>query len=134
MAIIVMVSLAGIYRIAPDRAEPRWRWVTVGSIVATLLWIAGSALFSWYVESFGSYSETYGSFAVVIILMLWFFITAFSVLIGAEINAETELQTAADTTHQQTHPMGERGAYHADHQAAGADPDEQDRPVGEGSS
>jgi len=125
MAIIVMFSLAAIYRVAPDRRKAQWKWLSAGSVIATILWIIGSVLFSWYVDNFGSYNETYGSFAVVIILMLWFFITAFSVLLGAEINAETELQTARDSTHEEPRPMGERDAYHADHQAAQHDEGDQ---------
>jgi membrane protein len=91
--------------------------VSPGAILGTIFWLAGSLLFSWYVKNFGSYDDLYGSFAAVIILMLWLFLTAFIVLMGAEINSEIEHQTEFDTTVGEHKPMGERGAYHADNVA-----------------
>jgi membrane protein len=88
--------------------------VTPGAVGATVLWIIGSVLFSWYVSKFGSYNETYGSLAAVVVLMLWFWLSALIVLLGAEWNAETEHQTRADTTTGDERPLGERGAYVAD--------------------
>lgn len=88
-----------------------------GAIAGTVLWIAGSLLFSWYVQNFGSYDEMYGSFAAVIILLMWLFLTSFIVLLGAEINSEMEHQTARDTTVGEKEPIGHREAYHADHVA-----------------
>lgn len=117
MAIILIFSLGILYKFAPDRDRPKFSWVSWGAGVATVLWLAGSLLFSWYVSNFGSYSSTYGSFAAVIILLLWLFLTAFIILIGAEINAEMEHQTLRDSTVGQTKPRGERGAWHADHVA-----------------
>lgn len=117
LALIVMGALALIYQYAPDRDKPKFRWVSWGSVIATILWIGGSLLFSWYVNNFGSYNETYGSAAAVIILLLWFNLTAFIILLGAEINSELEHQTAKDTTVGEPQPMGERGGYHADHVA-----------------
>ncbi len=117
MALLVAIFLALIYRLAPDREKPKWRWVTTGSVVATTLWLGGSALFSYYVDHFGKYGDTYGAFAAVIILMLWFLLTSFIILLGAEINSEMEHQTEKDTTTGPSEPMGERGAYHADHVA-----------------
>ena len=117
LAAIVVFSLALIYKYAPDRGNPQFKWVSPGSLVATFLWIVGSLLFSWYVNNFGNYQETYGSVAAVIILMLWFNLTSFVILLGAEINSELEHQTAKDTTIGKPKPMGERNAYHADHVA-----------------
>ena len=114
MAGIIAISLSFIYKIAPDRDNPEFRWVSWGAVVSTVFWIVASLLFSLYVNNFGSYDQTYGSFAAVIILMLWFFITAFIILLGAEINSEMEHQTTYDTTVGPYEPMGERGAYHAD--------------------
>ena len=114
LALAVVAGLAVIYRFAPDRDHPRWQWASVGSVVATVVWLAASAGFAWYVNSFGSYGETYGSMAGVVVLMLWLFLTSFAILLGAEINAETELQTRRDTTHGRPQPMGQRGAYVAD--------------------
>ncbi|PRY10183.1 membrane protein [Pontibacter ummariensis] len=119
LAAIVMFGLALIYKVAPTRDDPKFRWVSWGSAIATVLWLVGSLLFSWYVNNFGSYSETYGSVAAVIILMLWFNLTSFIILLGAEINAELEHQTAKDTTVGKPEPMGQRGGYHADHVADG---------------
>jgi membrane protein len=91
--------------------------VSWGSVIAAVLWVGGSLLFSWYVNNFGSYNETYGSVAAVIILMLWFNLSSFIILLGAEINSELEHQTAKDTTIGESRPIGERNAYHADHVA-----------------
>lgn len=114
--------LAFFYKVAPHRTNPRWGWVTPGAIVAMLLWLLGSAGFGWYIESFGNMSKTYGSLAAIVVLMLWFFITAYAVLLGAEINSECEYQTAHDTTIGPEKPMGSRGAYHADHVVGGDSP------------
>ncbi|MGQ9365216.1 YihY/virulence factor BrkB family protein [Azospirillum sp. ST 5-10] len=114
LAAAVMLALAVLYRYAPCRREPRWRWVTWGSAVATALWLLGSIAFSVYVTNFASYNETYGSVGAAVILLLWLNLTAYAVLIGAELNAEMEHQTARDTTEAPSKPMGERGAYVAD--------------------
>jgi membrane protein len=117
LAGIVMLGLAVIYKIAPDRNNPKFKWVSWGSVIATVLWLLGSALFSLYVNNFGNYGETYGPVAAVIILMLWFNLTSFVILLGAEINSELEHQTAKDTTVGEEKPLGQRQAYHADHVA-----------------
>lgn len=113
--LIVMFSISILFKFAPDRDNPQFRWVNWGAGVATSLWIIGSLLFSLYVDNFGDFDATYGSVAAVIILMLWFQLTAICVLLGAEINAELEYQTAKDTTVGKPQPMGQRHAYHADH-------------------
>lgn len=117
LGVIVMSFLAWIYKVAPDRDSPKFRWVTAGSIVATLLWLAGSVLFSIFVDNFGNFDNTYGSFAAIVILMLWFFLTGFIILLGGEINSEIEHQIATDTTVGPDKPPGQRGAFHADHVA-----------------
>lgn len=108
------VGIAVIYRYAPSRTEPRWSWVSWGAAAATLLWIAGSALFSLYVGSFATYNKTYGSLGAVVVLLMWFWVSAYAVLLGAELNAEMEHQTARDTTDRPSKPLGRRGAYVAD--------------------
>ncbi len=123
LGIILILSLSMVYKIAPNRSNPRFAWVSPGAILGTIFWLAGSLLFSWYVKNFGSYDDLYGSFAAVIILMLWLFLTAFIVLMGAEINSEIEHQTMFDTTVGEQKPMGERGAYHADHHAKNTEED-----------
>jgi membrane protein len=109
-----IVGLAVLYRFGPSRQEPEWRWTSSGAVTATLLWVAGSAGFSYYASHFGNYNKTYGSLAAVVVLMTWLYISAFVVLLGAEINAETEHQTAKDTTTGKPEPIGRRGAYVAD--------------------
>ncbi|MDR5589477.1 YihY/virulence factor BrkB family protein [Christiangramia sp. SM2212] len=115
LGLILISTLSMVYKIAPNRRSPRFRWVSWGAFLGTGLWLAGSMAFSWYVSNFGSYDDLYGSFAAVAILMLWLFLTAFIVLMGAEINSEMEHQTRYDTTIGAEKPMGERNAWHADH-------------------
>jgi membrane protein len=93
LAGILILALAIIYRYAPDRAEPRWQWLSLGAVAATALWILGSIGFTTYVSEVGSYDKTYGSLGAVIILLLWFYLTAYVILAGAELNAEIERQT-----------------------------------------
>lgn len=120
LIVLVMGALAVIYRVAPDRDKAQWQWVTPGSVIAALLWVAASVLFSLYVRYFGSYNESYGSLAGVVVLMMWLYLSAFIVLLGAEINAELERQTRHDTTHGKREPMGRRGAHAADTVGEGA--------------
>jgi len=89
----VLLALAVVYRYGPDRAEPKWQWLSWGAAAATALWISGSIGFTLYVSKVGSYDRTYGSLGAVIILMLWFYLTAYVILAGAELNAEIERQT-----------------------------------------
>ncbi len=110
----VLLALAIVYRYAPDRDNPKFRWVGLGSVVATVLWVLGSLAFSLYVSNFGSYGKTYGALAGVVVLLLWLWLTSLIVLVGAEINSETELQTNKDTTEGPEQPMGERRAVKAD--------------------
>jgi membrane protein len=114
---LLVVGLAVLYRYAPDRDQPRWSWVSWGSGIATVLWVVATIGFAFYANFFGNYNKTYGALAGVIILMFWLFLSAFVVLVGAELNAEMELQTARDTTKGPAQPMGERGGHAADHVA-----------------
>ena len=107
-------GLQVLYRYGPSRNQPRWNWVSWGAVIATALWLVGSALFSFYVANFASYNATYGSLGVIVILMMWFFLCSYSILLGAEINAEMEHQTAKDTTVGSPKPLGRRQAYVAD--------------------
>jgi membrane protein len=117
LAVLLMAGLAALYRYAPDRDKPKWSWSSPGSVVATLLWVLASVGFSIYVNAFGNYNKTYGALAGIIILMFWLYLTAFVVLVGAELNAEMELQTAKDTTAGPEQPLGDRDAHAADHVA-----------------
>lgn len=114
MFLAVMVWLSVIYRYAPNRRNAKWRWVTWGSVVATLIWMLASAGLTWYASSFGNYSATYGSLGAIVLMLLWFYVTGFSVMLGAELNSEMELQTKEDSTVGRDRPMGERGAFVAD--------------------
>jgi membrane protein len=90
LAVLVCASLAIVYRFGPYREQAKWRWITWGAVIATALWLLGSALFSVYVSRFGSYDATYGSLAASVILLLWFWLSALVVLLGTEIDAEME--------------------------------------------
>ncbi len=114
LAILTMLGLSVLYRFAPSREDPEWRWVSWGAVVATILWLAGSVAFSVYVRNFGSYSESYGALGGVIILLTWLWLSGYIVLLGAEINSEMEHQTERDTTTGRDRPLGERGAIKAD--------------------
>lgn len=112
--LIVLIALACLYRYGPSRREAKWRWVSWGSAIAGGIWIAGSLLLSWYVADFGNYNATYGSLGAVIGFMIWMWISTAIVLMGGEINAEMEHQTAKDTTEGMPKPLGTRGARMAD--------------------
>jgi membrane protein len=111
---VVMFGLTLLYRYGPSRSRPKWRWATPGSLVAAALWLAGSVAFSWYAENFASYNETYGSLGAAIGFMTWIWMSVIVVLLGGELNAEMEHQTAKDTTTGAPLPMGTRGARMAD--------------------
>jgi membrane protein len=111
---VAVLGLAVVYRFAPDRQPARWRWVTPGSLIAASLWLIGSVLFAFYVRNWGSYGKTYGALGGVVILLMWFYLSAYVIILGAEINAEVERQTRKDTTTGKPQPMGSRGAYSAD--------------------
>ena len=113
--ILMLVSLAFLYRIGPDRADPKWRWISVGAVVASLLIILASWIFGLLIAKFGDFNTTYGSLGAVVVLLLWLQIVATAVLFGGLINAHMEFQTHRDSTTGEEKPMGERGAFMADH-------------------
>lgn len=117
LAGLLLLAFALAYRYGPVREDPKFRWVSVGSVLGVGLWLLGSVALSLYVANFGNLDKTYGSIAAVVILLLWLYLSSFAVLLGAEFNSEMELQTAKDSTTGQPRPMGRRGAYHADHVA-----------------
>jgi membrane protein len=112
--LVILFALACLYRHGPSRTHPQWKWVTWGSAIAGGFWVIGSLLLSWYVAHFGSYNATYGSLGAVIGFMVWMWFSTIVVLVGGEINAEMEHQTAKDTTQGRKKPMGTRGAKMAD--------------------
>lgn len=111
---ILLIALALLYRFGPSRRPARWQWLSVGTLAAAVLWIAGSSLLSWYLSNFGNYSATYGSLGAAIGLMMWMWMSAVIVLCGAELNSEIEHQTALDSTVGRPKPLGNRGAVMAD--------------------
>jgi membrane protein len=106
-----------VYRVAPSRKDARWQWLSWGSVAATRLLLIGSMLCSLYASFAPAQNKTYGAFFGVIVLLFWLFLSAFAVLLGAELNGELELQTRRDTTVGPPRPMGQRGAYMADNVA-----------------
>jgi membrane protein len=114
MFVILLLALGTLYRHGPSRRAARWEWLSVGTLAAALLWIAGSAALSWYLSNFGNYNATYGSLGAAIGLMMWMWMSAIIVLCGAELNSELEHQTAVDTTVGHAKPLGARGAVMAD--------------------
>ena len=106
--VLLLVGLSVLYRYAPDRKRARWQWVSVGSVFATVAWIAASFVFSWFLAHFANYNATYGSLGAAVGLMMWLWISATVVLLGAELNAEIEHQTARDSTVGGEKPLGAR--------------------------
>lgn len=111
---LFIIGVAVIYRYAPSRESAQWKWVSPGALIAAALWILGSGLFSIYVSKFGSYDKTYGSLGAVVVFLMWLYLSAYTVLLGAEFNSEMERQTVKDTTEGQPKDLGQRGAYSAD--------------------
>lgn len=114
LAAIVLLGLAVLYRYGPSRRTPKWKWISVGSVLATATWLAGSALLSYYLSNYGNYDATYGSLGAAIGLMMWMWMSTIVVLFGAELNSEIEHQTKQDSTTAGGAPIGTRGAKMAD--------------------
>jgi membrane protein len=111
---LVVFGLAVLYRFGPSRESPRWDWLSVGSAVAAIAWLVGSALLSWYLANFANYDATYGSLGAAIGMMIWMWMSSIVILVGAELNSEIEHQTAQDSTTGHEKPLGQRGAAMAD--------------------
>jgi membrane protein len=114
LLLAVAAAISVVYRFGPNREKPQWRWVTGGSGFAAIMWLMMSILFSWYAAHFGSYNETYGSLGAAIGFMTWMWLSSVVILLGAELDAEMEHQTARDTTTGAPKPLGMRGARVAD--------------------
>ena len=133
LLVVIVIGLAVLYRYGPSRVEARWQWLSVGSILAAVIWLVASILLSWYLEKFADYNATYGSLGAGIGLMMWMWVSAIAILLGAEINAEIEHQTARDSTVGREKPLGARGAAMADtvgKSASGTQPIPADVQVG----
>ncbi|PXA88610.1 YihY/virulence factor BrkB family protein [Nostoc sp. 3335mG] len=123
MAALGSAAAASLYRFAPDRHEAKWRWLTPGSVLASISWMVMTLGFGVYVANFGNYDATYGSLGAAIVLLTWLYLSAYVLLLGAELNCELERQTVRDTTRGVERPMGQRGAFAADTVASGPEPD-----------
>src|SRR3954471_21222218 len=130
LLVVIAIALAVLYKVAPNRDDAKVRWVSVGAVVAVVIWIVASLGFSFYVNNFGSYGKTYGSLAGVVVLLLWLWLSVVAVLLGAEVNAEAEKQTVKDTTTGPDKPLGERDAVKADITPDQPDPDPAQQDAG----
>jgi membrane protein len=114
MFLLVLFGVSVLYRYGPSRSRPKWRWISVGGMFAALAWLAVSSLFSFYLANFANYNATYGALGAVVGVMMWMWLCTVVVLMGAQLNAEIEHQTACDSTVGPEAPLGARGAVMAD--------------------
>lgn len=117
LAIAGAAAVATLYRYGPSREKAKWTWITPGSVFATVAWLALTLGFGFYASNFGNYDATYGSLGAVVVLLTWLYLSSYVLLFGAELNSELEHQTAEDTTQGARKPLGQRGAWSADHVA-----------------
>jgi membrane protein len=113
-ALLASTGIGATYRYGPSRHDARWQWLTAGSALATFLWLIATVGFGAYASTLGNYNATYGSLGAVVVLLMWLWVSAYAILLGAVINAEAERQTAQDTTTGDPKPLGQRGATVAD--------------------
>ena len=119
-------AAATLFRYGPSREKAKWTWLTPGSLMFAGVWILLTLGFGFYVSNFGNYGATYGSLSAIVVLLTWLYLSSYVLLFAAELNSEIEHQTAKDTTDAAEKPLGARGAWSADHVAAGsteADPE-----------
>ena len=114
LLVVIALGISLLYRFGPSREHARWRWLSWGSGLAAIVWVAASWAFSWYLQNFADFNATYGSLGAVIGLLIWTWISMIVIIMGAEINAEMEHQTARDSTTGMPQPIGARGAQVAD--------------------
>ncbi|MEW9855212.1 YihY/virulence factor BrkB family protein [Novosphingobium sp. M1R2S20] len=117
LAALAAAAAASLYRFGPSREKARWEWLSAGSALFAVSWVALTLGFGAYVANFGNYGATYGSLAAVVILLTWLFLSSYLLVFGAELNSELEHQTGRDTTTGPEQPIGTRGAWSADHVA-----------------
>lgn len=117
---VAAAAAASMFRYGPSRDLAKWTWITPGSLFFAAIWIMLTLAFGFYVSQFGNYGATYGSLSAVVVLLTWLYLSSFVLLLGAELNSELEHQTARDTTRGGERPLGNRGAWAADHVAGGA--------------
>ena len=129
-AICLGGALSTVYRKGPDRRDARWRWLTPGAVVAMVGWLVATFGFQLYVTELGSFQESYGALGAVVVLLLWLWLSALVILVGAHVNAEIEHQTMVDSTVDGRQPMGSRGAHVADTVGESVGSDEPTHPEG----
>lgn len=117
LLVVAMTGISLLYRYTLARRPPKARWIWPGALLASVLWLGTSVLFSLYVENLGNFEASFGSLTAAVVLLLWLYISAMILVLGATLNAEIELQTEADSTIGPDRPSGKRGAYVADHVA-----------------
>ncbi|MFC7537447.1 YihY/virulence factor BrkB family protein [Sphingomonas sp. GCM10030256] len=127
LAAAAAAAAATLYRYGPSRDKAKWTWLTPGSIFFAVTWLLLTLGFGYYVSNFGNYGATYGSLSAVVVLLTWLYLSSYVLLFGAEFNSEIEHQTLKDTTSGPNKPLGARGAWSADHVAAGSE-DSHDKP------
>jgi membrane protein len=128
LLLVAAAVAATLYRYGPSREQPKWQWITAGSLFTAILWLLLTLGFGFYVSNFGSYDKTYGSLGAVIVLLTWMYLSSYVLLLGGELNSELEHQTAKDTTDGAHKPLGSRGAWAADHVAPSEDGQEWQKP------
>lgn len=127
LLVLVAAGIAStLYRFGPSREQAKWTWITPGSLFAALAWLLLTWAFGIYVSRFTNYHANYGSLGAVVALLTWMYLSAYALIFGAELNSEIEHQTAKDSTTGSPQPLGDRGAWAADHVAT--DDKVQDRP------
>src|SRR6516225_6746147 len=113
LATVLLIALMVLYRFGPSRRTPGWRWLSVGAVVAVVVWLIGSSLLSWYLSNFAGYTATYGSLGAAIGLMMWMWMSAIIILVGAELNSEIQRQ-AVDATGRAGSAIAKTGRAAAD--------------------
>jgi membrane protein len=126
LLILAALMASVLYRFGPSREDAKWKWITPGSAFAAGTWLLLTLAFGFYLSRFTNYRASYGSLGAVVALLTWMYFSAYAFVVGAELNSEIEHQTAKDSTTGAAEPMGQRGAWAADHVAT--DDKVQDRP------
>lgn len=114
LLLVIAIGISLLYRLGPSREKAKLRWLNWGAVVATLVWLITSFLFSIYVERYADYNATYGTLGALIASLVWMWISIVILILGAKLNAELEHQTQVDSTTGRPQAIGERGAYVAD--------------------
>jgi membrane protein len=127
-AVVILTGIAALYRFGPSRQQAKWRWITPGAVLALVVIMIVSLLFSWYAANFAHFDKTYGSLGALIGFLTWMWISVTAVIAGGELNSEIEHQTARDTTIGADAPMGQRDAMMADTLGEATDRDRKDDP------